>query len=461
MKVPKYVAITEKTDQLEPKTPTDPNYKVMPILGLAGEIGSLLAELKKRVREPTRIKRVSKRRLKEELGDILWYAVTVARRAGLDFQQDVMFENLKRIQDNPGIYLPLLDDDDSPGKALRNAIEKDGKRTVENFESYRENAMKSAKFGKDKKALLPYLVKIWKNSGDLLVKLDLQTANFTAKEKPIVAQALGDIMWYVAGFTTLYNLNLNGIAKDNTKKTLSMFRPKDERKRTPLYDTDFPLLEQFPRIFDVIFTPAPWDSEQAIMIVNGLRVGDPLRDNAYKRKKGKKKTKKGEYTIQDNRLIEIDGYRFHDSVHFAFIAILGWSPVMRGLMKRKRKTKGDVDDADDGARAQIVEEMIVKLTHSYAVGIDEDKLLDDEEQVSFDLLKQIKVLADGLEVTGGRKGTQSLKYWEWEKAILAGFHVYNDLRRWRKGRLHVNMTERTIELFELKEGEENFFPGAG
>ncbi len=82
MNVQKYVAITEKTDQLEPKTPTDPNYKVMPILGLAGEIGSLLAELKKRVREPTRIKRVSKQRLKEELGDILWYAVTVARRAG-------------------------------------------------------------------------------------------------------------------------------------------------------------------------------------------------------------------------------------------------------------------------------------------------------------------------------------------------------------------------------------------
>lgn len=298
MKVQKYVAITEKTDQLEPKTPTDPNYKVMPILGLAGEIGSLLAELKKRVREPTRIKRVSKQRLKEELGDILWYAVTVARRAGLDFQRDVMFANLKRIQDNPGIYMPLFDDDDSPGTALRNAIKKDGEGIVENFESYREHAMKSAMFGKDKKALLPYLVKIWKNSGGLLVELDLQTANFTAREKRIVAQTLGDIVWYVAGFTTLYNLNLNGIANDNAKKALSMFRPKDERKRTPLYDKDFPLLEQFPRIFDVIFTPAPWDSEQAIMIVNGVRVGDPLRDNTYKQKKGRKRPKRGKIRLE-------------------------------------------------------------------------------------------------------------------------------------------------------------------
>lgn len=129
-------------------------------------------------------------------------------------------------------------------------------------------------------------------------------------------------------------------------------------------------------------------------------------------------------------------------------------------MKRKRKTKGDVDDAEDGARAQIVEEMIVKLAHSYAVGIDEKNLLDDEKHVSFDLLKQIKILADRLEVTGSRKGTKSLKYWEWEKAILAGFHVYNELRHRLKGRLHVDMTERTIELFDLKEGEENFFPGA-
>src|SRR3979411_1999690 len=54
MKVRDYMRISEKTDQLKPKRPIDLNFKLMPILGLAGEIGSLLAELKKRVREPQR-----------------------------------------------------------------------------------------------------------------------------------------------------------------------------------------------------------------------------------------------------------------------------------------------------------------------------------------------------------------------------------------------------------------------
>ena len=189
---------------------------------------------------------------------------------------------------------------------------------------------------------------------------------------------------------------------------------------------------------------------------NGIRIGDPLKDNAYKLEKRKKK--KGKHKTEDDPRREIDGYRFHDSVHFAFVAILGWSPVMRGLMKRKRKSSKDVDDADDGARAQVVEEMIVKLAHSYAVGIDKRKLLDDEEIVTFDLLKRIKILADGLEVTGARKGAKSVEYWEWAEAILAGFHVYNKLRRKGKGRLRVNLTERRIDFFELKEDEENIFP---
>jgi len=41
--------IAKTTDKLEPKDPTHPNYKLIPVLGLAGEIGSLLAELKKQV----------------------------------------------------------------------------------------------------------------------------------------------------------------------------------------------------------------------------------------------------------------------------------------------------------------------------------------------------------------------------------------------------------------------------
>jgi hypothetical protein len=41
MDVRGYARITERTDQLEPKSASHPNYKIMPILGLAGEIGCI------------------------------------------------------------------------------------------------------------------------------------------------------------------------------------------------------------------------------------------------------------------------------------------------------------------------------------------------------------------------------------------------------------------------------------
>ena len=53
----------------------------------------------------------------------------------------------------------------------------------------------------------------------------------------------------------------------------------------------------------------------------------------------------------------------------------------------------DIDDAEDGARAAIVEEMIIKMAHSYAVAHDPVKLLRGRKHISMDLLKQIQSLA--------------------------------------------------------------------
>ncbi|MGA8903106.1 hypothetical protein [Bradyrhizobium sp.] len=43
----------------------------------------------------------------------------------------------------------------------------------------------------------------------------------------------------------------------------------------------------------------------------------------------------------------------------ALIAHLSWSPVVRGLTMRKRKSKNDrVDEVEDGGRTQVVEELL-------------------------------------------------------------------------------------------------------
>ena len=189
-----------------------------------------------------------------------------------------------------------------------------------------------------------------------------------------------------------------------------------------------PDLKQFLRKFNVDFVEI--DSSTAVMLINGVRIGDRLTDNAYT-------------TDGDDRKL-IDGYRFHDSIHLAFAANLGWSPVIRKLMMRKRKSDPLIDEVEGGARAQIVEEMIVKIAHSHAVGYHRDKLLDDNKHVNLNLLKDIVILAEGLEVAGGRKGAAPCKYWEWEKAFLEGFKVYNSLRRHKRGRIAVDLKCRTV-----------------
>ena len=79
-------------------------------------------------------------------------------------------------------------------------------------------------------------------------------------------------------------------------------------------------------------------------MINDILVGDAVTDNSW----------------------EPDGYRFHDVLHLAHAGILGWSPVLRRMLNRKRKYDRRIDEVEDGARAAIVEEAIAKLVHSYA-----------------------------------------------------------------------------------------------
>jgi len=442
MLVLEYINIAHATDRL----PRDSRSDINPRLGLAGEIGSLLTQLKKEVRDRGETALATKQAVNDELGDIIWYAVTVANRAGLDFQKDVLFGHLDRLRRGhlaiehaaPHISRSELE----PGGRIDRDLTRLGLSAVETFSAYQGLVVLTSKLWGDKAALAPYLVQIWKNSGTLLT-LALKTRRGETEDKLPVAKALGAILWYVAAFAHLYGLPLNDVVSQNASKIVSAFPSNAQKVRTPLFDNDVELnpLEQFPRQFNVDFVAHGNDS--AVMLINGVRVGDPLRDNAYK--------------TSNN---DIDGYRFHDSIHLAFAAILGWSPVMRNLLMRKRKSQPAVDDAEDGARARIVEEMIAKIAHTHAVGHDRDKLFDEKRYINLNLLKTFVDLAEGLEVAGGRIGKPACKYWEWEEAILSGFKIYNQLRRHGGGRIFVDLINRAVSFTPLEKGQGTRVPVA-
>jgi hypothetical protein len=156
------------------------------------------------------------------------------------------------------------------------------------------------------------------------------------------------------------------------------------------------------------------------MYFEGRQLGDDLTDQ----------------TNQD------DGYRFHDVMHLALMAHLGWSPVVRGFMRRKRP---DVDEVEDGGRAKVVEELVLKAIHSEgerqsrAVGrcqVDgPTRLFPVRSTIPFSLLKTLRVWVQGLEVWRNT-------YWEWEDAIYTGCEIFSLLRVNKQGTVQVDLANR-------------------
>jgi hypothetical protein len=156
------------------------------------------------------------------------------------------------------------------------------------------------------------------------------------------------------------------------------------------------------------------------MYFEGERLGDDLTDNAS----------------QD------DGYRFHDVMHLALVAHLGWSPVVRGMMKRKRP---DVDEVQDGGRAKVVEELVIKAIHSEGERQSENpgrcqidgptRLFPEKSTIPFSLIKTLRYWVQDLEARDN-------KYWEWENAIFNGCELFHQLRQHRQGTIVVDLQER-------------------
>jgi len=71
--------------------------KLVPFLGLIGEAGSVITELKKNLRDGEGYTNYNNK-LKEELGDLLWYISTIATENGIDLA-DIAQSNLVKIKD--------------------------------------------------------------------------------------------------------------------------------------------------------------------------------------------------------------------------------------------------------------------------------------------------------------------------------------------------------------------------
>jgi NTP pyrophosphatase (non-canonical NTP hydrolase) len=228
-----------------------------------------------------------------------------------------------------------------------------------------------------------------------------------------VREELGDLLWYLAIVAHKFDLQLSDIAQSNLTKTTARWGTVPSRIAI-LSDEGCCESEKIPRNFTIHFHEN--GKGKIVMEWDGHLLGSPLTDNA-------------KYE---------DGYRFHDAFHLAYATVLGWSPVIRKLMGKKRKSDPLLDENEDGGRAIVIEEGIAAYVFEYG---EAHGALDGVTTVDFEVLKTVKNMTQRLEVS-------AMTWNDWEKAILDGYAIFRSLKKYGGGFVDCDLITRQIAFRE-------------
>lgn len=291
-----YARQVEPTDRL-------PLGDLQPVLlGLFGEVGSIMSTAKKLHREGEAYAGY-RHAVIEEFGDALWYLAAICRR--LEIGVDNIFSDA--IAAGGYIGAPIASDTPEWPVAIASRVE-----TIPDLDSA------LLKLGEATAALLS-LKKMTSNPRAML----LSFADCYLKSLQASGMTFGKIVEY------------------NVAKTRGRFLVPDPNT-LPTFDSDFEEDERIPEYFEMKIVRR--NSGKTYVQWNGVFIGEPLTDN----------------------ITDEDGYRFHDVFHFAHASVLHWSPTFRALIKHKRKSNSKVDEAQDGGRAIVVEEGLTAWIFSMA-----------------------------------------------------------------------------------------------
>lgn len=359
-----------------------------PLLGLFGETGSLLSALKKKQRDRASSVAYSDS-VAEELGDVLWYLAAIARRGSLNLS--AIAAHLYR-RDEAWLNTPdetLTFEALQPHTIVRSAA------PIPQFEE----------------TLLALAAEV----GAMVA--DHRNAALVPGGEAL-ARRLTEVFKLLLKASREAGLTLEGAAVKNQHKILG--RWPEEKVYPVAADADKDPDEQLPRRMVIeVFEKTVGDRPFVFQRCNDLFIGDRLTDNAH----------------------EPDDYRFHDVFHYAFVAVLGWSPVVRSLLRLKRKSDAKLDETEDGARAILIEEGISTWVFGMARPLDYFRDMGAGE-LPLDLLKQVHQFVQGYE-------PQDYPLWVWEEAILQGYAAFRFLQEHRRGRVIIDFGNRQLHIEPL------------
>lgn len=359
--------------------------------GFFGEVGGLLAALKKVNRDQLRATETDV--AGEEIGDALWYLIALSNAQQL-MPRALGLACLARLRSRFG-------------EADRESGGEIDFRQIDGLIAIHGNGLQDTR--------VELLGELARMSGEVIGRADRPQLELGA---PSQLEFLGSLLAMLGLLCASFMLKLEDVARDNIVKTHGRWPGADRTYLLP-FDSTFPEHERFPPELRIEFIERV--SARGTFVVQRLNevfIGDPLTDNSH----------------------EPDDYRFHDVFHLAYVAHLGWSPVIRGLLKRKRKSRPAVDENEDGARAMIIEEGIATWIFNHAK--QRDLYVDvPAGKLEYGLLKQVQSMVSGFEVA-------ACPLWQWEQAILDGFRVFRELqkREHRGGTVVVDLVRHSLNF---------------
>ncbi len=254
-------------------------------------------------------------------------------------------------------------------------------------------------------------------------------------------EELGDLLWYAAAVATACGLDLEEIARANLERTRDRYLSQvteSDLDSLPIFDANYPEHERFPRQLTIEFTE---NHAQSGRLVSKMRIisaapnvflNGPIQLEGGKLGGFRVGSDLGDPLTDNSR--QADSYRYHDAIHLGFMAVLGWSPNIRSLLRLKRKSCPGTDECEDGARAIFAEEGLAAILSRLA-----KRRMDFLSEMSIDseVIDVARAASADLEV-------EQTPAWLWRRAICHGFRALRNLGKNRGGYLIADLDARVL-----------------
>lgn len=357
------------------------------MLGLFGEVGSLLSEAKKKQRDDASYLGYAEA-VVEELGDALWYLSAIARRSRLAL-----------------------------GDIAANAVRNDGQWRAGGNEALTLHALQPAHIPLGTAPMPQFEHTLLALAGDIGMLVNDFQRGALVQDRTALTARLVAVMRRLIQAANEFGVTIEAAAAKNLHKIFDRW-PRERIYPEP-FDATMDAEEQLPRRMTIdIYEREVRGQIYVFQRSNGVSVGDRLTDNA----------------------ITPDDYRFHDVFHYAHVAVLGWSPVIRALLRLKRKSDPALE-AEDGARAILIEEGITSWIFGQAQQL---RFFDGVKRggLPLDMLKHVRQFVAGYE-------SDRCPLWLWEEAILQGYAAFRFLQTRRRGRVQIDFAHHRLLIKEM------------